>query len=132
MTLAELYPSLKATHVGLVVVSVSLLVVRSLLGLRTPATPLWLPLRVLPHVVDTGLLASAVALAILLHQAPFVDAWLTAKVLALVAYVVLGTFAVRRGRTPAIRLGALAASLLTATYMILTAIHHDPAPWRWG
>ena len=77
----ELYTVLKTVHVGSVVVSATGFFVRGLLMLA--GSPLlaqrWM--RVAPHVVDTVLLTSAIALAALLHQYPFVDRWLTAKVL---------------------------------------------------
>ena len=55
--------------------------------------------RILPHAIDTILLASAIGLTILLEQYPFVHAWLTAKVLALVAYIVSGSLALKHART---------------------------------
>lgn len=53
--------------------------------------------RVAPHVVDTVLLASATALAVLTAQYPFVQSWLTAKIVALLVYIVLGNIALREG-----------------------------------
>ena len=129
--LAEYYPLLKSVHVAAVVVSVLLLVARSLLGLTPSAVPLPRALRIAPHVVDTALLASAVALTLILHQYPFVDGWLTAKVLALCLYIVIGSVAVKRGRTPRIRLPALLLALLVVGYIAATALHHDPRPWGW-
>ncbi len=129
--LAEHYPLLKAVHVAAVAVSVVLLVMRALIGLRLGPAAVPRPLRILPHVVDTVLFGSAACLSIALHQYPFVDGWLTAKFLALCAYVVVGTFAIRRGRTPTIRALALGGALVIAGYIIGTALHHDSAPWRW-
>jgi uncharacterized membrane protein SirB2 len=129
--LAEHYPLLKAVHVTAVVVSVSLLLVRSLIGLREGPAAVPKLLRIVPHIVDTLLLASAVCLSILLRQYPFVDGWLTAKFLALCAYIVVGTFAIRRGRTATIRAVCLAGALLIFGYIVGTALHHDPAVWRW-
>ena len=67
--------------------------------------------RVAPHVVDTVLLASALWLCWLLREYPFVDGWLTAKVLGLLAYIALGTIALKRGRTPRVRAAAFVAAL---------------------
>jgi uncharacterized membrane protein SirB2 len=83
-------------------------------------------MRVLPHVVDTVLLASAIALALLLHQYPFVDGWLTAKLLALAAYIVLGSIALKRGPTRAIRAVAWIGALVALAYIIAVARVHDP------
>jgi uncharacterized membrane protein SirB2 len=85
--------------------------------------------RVAPHVVDTVLLASAAWLAWYLGQIPFVHAWITAKLLALVLYVVLGMFALRRGRTKAQRAAAFVAALATAAYIVAVALTRDATPW---
>ncbi len=49
--------------------------------------------RTVPHLIDTALLSTAVALAVWSSQYPLAQTWLTAKVLALIAYIVLGTIA---------------------------------------
>ena len=43
--------------------------------------------RRLPHIIDTCLLGSAITLAWMSGQYPFVQGWLTAKVLGLLAYI---------------------------------------------
>jgi len=82
--------------------------------------------RILPHVIDTVLLASAIALAVRIQQYPFVHGWLTAKVLALVPYIVLGSIALKRGRTRCIRLLALAGALAALAYIFAVALTHQP------
>ena len=82
--------------------------------------------RIAPHVVDTALLGSAVWLALFLHQYPFVDGWLTAKLAALIAYIALGSVALRRGRTGAVRAWAFAAALVAAGYIVSVALTRDP------
>jgi len=129
--LADHYLLVRAVHVVAVSVSVPLLVVRSVIGIRHSPARVPRVLRILPHVVDTALLASAVLLSVMLQQYPFGAPWVTAKLIALVAYVGIGTVAVKRGRTSAVRAIALAIALLLAGYMIGTALHHEPAPWRW-
>jgi len=86
--------------------------------------------RVLPHVVDTGLLASAVAMAIMTRQYPLVAGWLTVKVLALVCYIGLGMIALRFGRTRGERLTAWVGAQLVFFYIVAVALTHDPLPWR--
>ena len=88
--------------------------------------------RIAPHVVDSLLLASALWLSWLLQQYPFVDAWLTAKVLGLLAYIVLGSIALRHGRTRAARASAYAGALLAAGYIVVVALARDPrGPAAW-
>jgi uncharacterized membrane protein SirB2 len=85
--------------------------------------------RIAPHVVDTLLLASAVWLAWFLGQTPFVHGWITAKVFALFAYIVLGMVALKRGRTKGVRAGAFAAALASAGYIVWVALTRDATPW---
>jgi len=82
--------------------------------------------RVLPHVVDTVLLASAVALAVALRISPLAAPWLLAKIVGLCAYVGLGTVALRFGRSRRIRIGAWLAALLAFTYIVSVAFVKDP------
>jgi uncharacterized membrane protein SirB2 len=121
-----LYLALKWLHVGCAVLSIAGFALRGLL--RLAGSPLLEAriARVAPHVVDTVLLASAVWLAALLGQYPFVQAWLTAKVLALVAYIVLGTLALKRARSKAARGAAFALALGAAAYIVSVALSRDP------
>ena len=55
--------------------------------------------KILPHIVDTVLLVSAIALVVMSGQYPWVAAWVGIKIVLLVAYIVVGTFALKRGKT---------------------------------
>ena len=68
--------------------------------------------KVLPHIVDTTLLISAVTLVVMSGQYPWVAAWVGMKIALLVAYVVLGTFALKRGKNKQIRTVFFAVSIL--------------------
>lgn len=81
----------------------------------------------LPHAVDSLLLASALALAFMLDQYPFSDAWLTAKILGLLAYIGLGTVALKRGRTRFQRVAAWLGALLVFLYIVSVAVTKQPA-----
>ncbi len=120
---------LKTLHVTCAVLSVSGYFLRGLLMLRD--SPLlrnrWM--KVAPHVVDTLLLASAIALTVRLGQYPFVHGWLTAKVLALIAYIVLGAVGLRYGRTRNVRVAAWVAALLTFGYIVAVALTRRPLPY---
>lgn len=122
----------KSIHVGCVIVSLAGFAARGLLMLVGSH---WLSarfVRVAPHVIDTLLLASALWLAWLLGQYPFVDAWLTAKVLGLLAYIGFGTLALRRGRTRGVRVAALLGALAAAAYVVAVALTRDargPLVW---
>lgn len=82
--------------------------------------------RILPHANDTILLGSAVALAVLSHQYPLQQSWLTAKVIALLAYIALGMLAFRF-RPRAVRRTAWFAAIAVAAYILGTAFTRDAA-----
>jgi uncharacterized membrane protein SirB2 len=129
---AEYYFLVKHVHVTCVALSIALFALRGGFALAGSTAFRHPVLRVLPHAIDTVLLTSALLLATIIHQYPFVNGWLTAKVLGLVAYVVLGSLAVRPGRPPRLRAVAYALALVAAGYIVATALHHDPNPLDWG
>ena len=129
--MASYYFLIKSVHVWAVTLSIALFLLRGALML---ADSPWLRnglLRWTPHVVDTVLLTSALMLTGIVRQYPFANGWLTAKVLGLVVYVVLGSIALRRGGTRRVRVAALAGALLAVAYIVATALHHDWNPLRW-
>jgi uncharacterized membrane protein SirB2 len=85
--------------------------------------------KIVPHVIDTVLLASAIALAIILRQYPFVNGWLTAKVIGLIVYIVLGTIALKRGRSKRARVIAWIAAQAVFLYIVSVALTRDPVPF---
>ncbi len=115
-------------HVACVVISVLLFALRGALMIAGSTYQRAPVLRVLPHAVDTLLLTSALWLASILYMSPFRDAWLAAKVLGLVAYVVLGSLALRPGRSRPFRLTAFAAALATIGWIASVAVTKSP----WG
>lgn len=84
---------------------------------------------VVPHIVDTLLLGSALMLAWLSGQYPFGQGWLTAKFLGLLAYIGLGTMALKRGRTKTARAGYFFLALLSYAYIVSVALTRNPLPW---
>ena len=84
--------------------------------------------RVLPHLVDTLLLASALSLMLISAQYPTTQPWIAAKMVALLVYIVLGSVALKRGRAPALRGLALVAAITTFGYIVAVALTRDPMP----
>ena len=78
--------------------------------------------KILPHIIDSLLLISAIILAIQISQYPLVDNWLTVKVLALLLYIILGSIALKRGKTKSIRIGVGMLAIATFVYMISVAV----------
>lgn len=86
--------------------------------------------RYAPHTVDSVLLASAIALAWQLGISPLEQSWLAAKIVALLCYIVIGSVALKRGKTKRIRLAAWLAAQAVFFYMVSVAMTHDAAPWQ--
>ena len=120
------YLAIKSVHVACAALSIAGFAARGALMLADSPLLQHRFVRIAPHVVDTALLASATWLAWVLAQVPFVHGWITAKILALLAYIVLGILALRRGRTKRTRAAAFAAALLTAGYIVTVAVTRDP------
>ena len=126
------YLVLKHLHLTAVVLSFALFTLRGLWMLADSPQLQRRWVRIVPHLIDTVLLASAIGLTLILQQYPFVNGWLTAKVLALIAYIILGSIALKRGSTKAIRALAWVAALATFGYIISVALTHDPRGFLTG
>jgi uncharacterized membrane protein SirB2 len=124
----SLYWLLKSLHVGSVLASGALFALRGYWMMRRPSKLRERWVRIVPHIIDSVLLASATALVVMTSQYPFAQAWLTAKVLALVAYIVLGSLALKRGRTLQVRIAALAAAAALFGYIVAVALTRSPLP----
>lgn len=88
------------------------------------------PLKVLPHVIDTLLLISGIVLAVMAHLVPWLVPWLGVKLLALLAYIGLGTVAMKSsgGR----QWWAYVMATLAVAYMVLVATLKTPWPSLMG
>lgn len=124
--MTEYYLALRHVHIACAILTIALFVLRG--GLMLASSP-WqqnVVLRYLPHVVDTVLLTTALMLTTVIRQYPFAAGWLTTKVVLLVVYIVLGSIALRRGRTRPVRIAAFVAALVTVGYLVTVARAHDP------
>lgn len=84
--------------------------------------------KVLPHLIDTLLLLSAVAMLFAWGTWPFELPWVTAKILALLIYIGLGVVVMRFANSKAARITAYVAALVVAAYIVSVALSHSP----WG
>lgn len=127
----DYYPLLKLIHVGSAVLSVSLFTIRGIWMMAWPQLLRLRVVRVVPHIVDTLLLASALLLAWRLGQYPFVHGWLTAKIIALPVYIALGSIALKHGATKTVRVVAWLLALLTFGYIAAVAVTKQAIPVNW-
>ncbi len=126
------YTTLKMIHVTCVTASYMLFFVRGVwMALESPLLrKRWV--RTVPHLIDTVLLASAIAMAVAIRQYPFSADWLTAKLLALLCYIGLGMIALKFSYRRGVRLGTWLAAQAVFFYIIAVAITRNPLPWLVG
>jgi uncharacterized membrane protein SirB2 len=113
-------------HIGCVIASGSLFFTRGCMMLAGLPAANHVALRRVSVVIDSLLLAAAIALTTIIHQYPFVQAWLTVKVILLAVYIVLGVFALRRGRTRAVRATYFIAAMLVFLFIVTVARTQNP------
>jgi uncharacterized membrane protein SirB2 len=123
------YFFIKNMHIGMAYLSISLFVIRSILSVSGSALLQNKILKIVPHIIDTLLLVFAVLLMITIQQYPFVNGWLTAKLLALFAYIIVGTIAIKRGKTAVIRFWASLFAIAIFVYIYGVAKAHDSLSW---
>lgn len=122
-----MYYTIKHLHVTCVVLSAAGFLLRGLwMFTGSPLLQRRLT-RVLPHVIDSLLLLSAIGLATMIGQYPFAAGWVTAKVFGLIAYILLGTVAIKRGRTPTVRAAAFVGALVVYAWIVSIAISKNMA-----
>jgi len=120
------YLAIKHLHVTAVVLSGTGFFLRGLLMLADSPLLQKRALKILPHVIDTVLLGSALTMVVMSAQYPFVLPWLTAKVFGLLAYIVFGMMALKRGRTKGQRAAWFVAALAVFGYIVTVALTRSP------
>jgi uncharacterized membrane protein SirB2 len=121
----EFYPQIKQFHIFVALLSGSIFAVRGAFVLAGARWPRALPVKWLSYTVDTALLTAALMLLTILPWAMFANGWLLAKLALIVAYVALGVFALRRGRTRRTRALCYVLALLTfAAVYSIARVHH--------
>lgn len=127
------YTLLRTAHIATVHISLVLFLLRGFWMLRESPrlNDRWV--RTLPHVNDTLLLTAAIAMLVVGSLNPLEHPWLMAKILGLLAYIGVGTVALKRGKTKAVRIKALVAALGIFAYIIAVAVTKQVVPGvAWG
>lgn len=124
-----MYALLKILHLCMAVLTISGFIVRGAWMLSGSVNLDRKLVRILPHIIDTVFLLSGIGLIVLL-QLPIIDSpWLIAKLTALIVYIMLGTIALRRGKTMRVKAIAFILALLTFTYIVGVAL--SKSVWSW-
>lgn len=125
------YLTIKNIHICCIILT---FISFSLRGIWMITESHWLQQRwvkIVPHLIDSTLLASGIALVVILHQYPGDQSWLTTKLVALLFYIVIGTIALKRGKTKTIRVTAFFLALGVFFYMVMVALTRLINPLVW-
>ena len=122
----EFYPQIKQFHIFIALLSGTLFALRGAFVLGGAHWPLALPVRWISYAVDTALLTAALMLVTILPGAVFANGWLVAKITLVVTYIVLGVFALKRGRTWRTRLICYLSALTVFAAIYAVARAHQP------
>ena len=82
--------------------------------------------KVLPHVIDTILLTSAITLVAMIQQYPGFNIWINVKIGALLLYILLGMMAFRFGKTRKIKIISWILAQIVFFYIVLVALTKNP------
>ncbi len=118
------YVIFKHLHMTAVALSGLLFMVRGLWLLQgsTQLQAKWV--KITPHVVDTLLLVSAIAMLVVAQQFP---AWVHVKITLLVVYIGLGLMAFKKAKTQGQKLTFLLAAVAVYVFLISVALTKSPA-----
>ena len=122
----EFYPQIKSIHVWMVLLSGALFALRGAGVLLAARWPMAMPVRLVSYTVDTTLLTAALMLLTMLPSSLFANGWLMVKITLLCIYIVFGTLALKRARSPRLRAIFYVLALLTYAWMLTIARNHHP------
>ena len=115
---------IKTLHVSCVLISYTLFFLRGIWTLKASNIMQQRWVKIVPHLVDTLLMSSAILLAYSIGQYPFQDVWLTEKFLALLLYIGLGSIALHGGKNMTQRLLAWLAAQAIFACIVTIALRH--------
>lgn len=124
-----MYLALKLAHITAAILTISGFALRGFWMLTDSANLDRRIVKIAPHIVDSVFLLSGIGLIWILRLPVMSQPWLMAKLLALVFYVLLGTVALRRGKTKRTRTIALLLAILTFAYIAGAAMNKSVGSW---
>lgn len=127
--MSSLYPATLHAHIALVALSVGLFALRWVGVLAGGRWPMQRRTRVVSVVFDTALLCAGATLWWLLKLHPLQQPWLGTKLILLVLYIVLGTFALKRARRWVGKLFFGLLALAVVAQMVAVAQTRNPLGW---
>jgi uncharacterized membrane protein SirB2 len=120
------YAALKIIHVTSVIFSYILFTLRGVWMMQDSPILQRRWVKILPHVIDTVLLVSAVTLATMIQQYPGINTWLSAKIGGILLYITLGLIALRFGKTRRTKTISWITAQIVFFYIVLVALTKNP------
>jgi uncharacterized membrane protein SirB2 len=120
------YIALKHLHTTAAALSLLFFIIRAYWSVIESAVLQKKAIRIAPHVIDTILLACGLAMT---YTIGFNQGWIWAKLVALVLYIVVGTVAIKRGKTPTTRGIAALGAVVIFFYIVGVALTRNA--WSW-
>ena len=116
-----MYTLIKIIHMSCAMISVLGFLARGILKINESPLVEKKLVKVLPHIIDTVLLVSAITLVVMSGQYPWVAPWVGAKIVGLIVYIGLGVVVMRTSKTKQARIIAFVLALATAAYIFMVA-----------
>lgn len=124
-----MYFAFKHIHMLCAVISIISFIIRGALAIKGSAILQKKWIRITPHIIDTLLILSAIGLMVSIQQYPFVNGWLTAKLLGLIVYIFLGVVTLKIAKSQPVRIAAYLLAIVTFGYIASVAITKTPLPF---
>ena len=121
-----MYMLVKHLHLTAVALSLLLFTLRFIWALKGSAMLQKKWVKIVPHVIDTVLLASALTLCFIIVQYPFVDAWLTEKVIGVIGYILMGFYTLKWAKGNVSRSFGFIAALALVIFTAKIAVFKQP------
>ena len=126
----EWYPEIRLLHIVAALTSGGLFVLRGLAMWAGSSLGMTAAVRYLSYSIDTVLFGAAVTLAAMLHRVPLADRWITVKIALVLAYIVLGSLALKRAPTlRGRRIGLVAA---VAVFLLIYGVARSRGAAIWA
>lgn len=119
----DFYPLIKHIHMGAVLASGGFFLLRGLWMMQESSLLNSKFVRVVPHVIDTVLLLSAITLVVYLGALPV---WVQVKIVALFVYIFLGMLAFKLAKGYAARVFSFFLALAVFAFIMSVAITKNP------
>lgn len=122
------YLLIKHLHVTAAALSIVFFIIRSYWSVTGNGLLQKKVVKIAPHIIDTVLLLAAILLSMRLGPAA-AQPWVLTKIVLLIAYIGVGTIAIKRGRTPTSRAVAAIIAVGIFLYIVGVALTRNPASW---